>query len=63
MIKFKQDKGIEKKIQVLCREQMKEKLLQDILIDINICKLENWDYKEYLIDLKNIIDNFLLKEK
>lgn len=63
MIKFKKDKGIEKKIQILCREEMKEKLLKDILMDINVCKLENWDYKEYLIDLKNIIDNFLLKEE
>jgi len=43
----------------LAREQLKLKLLQDIAIDVTICKLHNWDYKEYLRDLKEIICNFL----
>ncbi len=43
----------------LAREQLKLRLLQDIAIDVTICKLRNWDYKEYLRDLKEIICNFL----
>ena len=43
----------------LAREQMKYKLLQDIRIDIEICRLEGLDYKEYLFEIKEIIDGFL----
>ena len=43
----------------LAREQTKFKLLQDIRIDIEVCKLEGIDYKEYLVELKSIIDGFL----
>ena len=43
----------------LAREQLKLKLLNDIRADIEVCKLENLDYKEYLLELKEIIDSFL----
>ena len=43
----------------LAREQTKLKLMVDIRIDIEVCKLEGIDYKEYLIELKSIIDGFL----
>lgn len=43
----------------LAREQMKLKLMQDIRIDIEVCRLEGWECKEYLRELKNIIDGFL----
>ncbi len=43
----------------LAREKMKLQLLKDIRIDIEICKLENWDYKVFLLELKEIIDGFL----
>lgn len=43
----------------LAREQMKYKLMADILTDIEVCKLEGIDYKEYLRELKSIIDGFL----
>ena len=43
----------------LAREQMKLNLLKDIRIDIEICKLEGLNYKEYLEELKSIIDGFL----
>ena len=32
----------------LAREQLKLRLMQDINIDIQVCKLERIDYKEYL---------------
>lgn len=43
----------------LAREQMKYKLMADIRADIEVCKLEGIDYKEYLLELKDIIDGFL----
>lgn len=44
----------------LAREQMKLRLMYDIRTDIEVCKLEGIDYKEYLQELKSIIDGFLL---
>ena len=46
-------------LNTLAREQMKYQLLQDIRIDIEVCKLEGIDYKKYLWELKEIIDGFL----
>ena len=43
----------------LAREQMKLKLMADIRADIEVCKLENIDYREYLKELKELIDGFL----
>ena len=43
----------------LAREQMKLRLLQDIRADIEVCKLEGMDYKEYLLELKDIVDGIL----
>jgi hypothetical protein len=38
---------------------MKLRLMQDIRVDIEVCKLEGIDYKKYLLELKEIIDYFL----
>lgn len=46
-------------LNALAREQMKYKLIADIRTDIEVCKLEGIDYKEYLKELKQIIDEFL----
>ena len=46
-------------LNTLAREQMKYKLMADIRTDIEVCKLEGIDYKEYLKELKEIIDEFL----
>ena len=43
----------------LAREQLKLKLMLDIRMDIEVCKLEGIDYKEYLLELKSIIDGFI----
>lgn len=48
-----------KKLNQLAREQMKMRLLNDLRFDIEVCKLEGWDYKEYLYSLKEIIDSFI----
>lgn len=43
----------------LAREEKKLSLLQDIRVDIEVCRLEGWDYKQYLKELKEIIDGFI----
>ena len=47
------------KLQVLAREQIKLKLLNDIRFDIEVCKIEDWEYKEFLKDLHSLISEFL----
>lgn len=41
----------------LAREQMKQKLLNDILTDLTICEIECWDKKLYIRELKNLINS------
>lgn len=43
--RFEHSPETAEKLQRLAREQMKQRLLQDILMDITICKLEGFDYK------------------
>ena len=43
----------------LAREQLKLKLMFDIRADIEVCKLEGIGYRDYLLELKSIIDGFL----
>ena len=45
------------------REQMKKKLLADILIDMQICSLEGWNPREFVDDLHKEISNILTKFK
>jgi len=40
---------------------MKLKLLTDINIDLTICEIEGWDKKEYIQDLKNLLDDIANK--
>ena len=47
------------KLNQLAREQLKFRILTDIRFDIEVCKLEGWDYKNYLFELKTLIDEFL----
>lgn len=51
--------NIGKSLNKLAREQMKLKLLADIRADIEVCKLEGIDYKEYLIELRDMIHGFI----
>ena len=43
----------------LARQELKHRTISDIAADIQICKLEGWDYKQYLRDLRKEIDHFL----
>ncbi len=44
----------------LARKKVQEQLLQDILFDMNVCKLEGWDHREYLLELENLIDRLII---
>lgn len=52
-----------KKLQELAREEMKHRLLADILTDMQICKLEWRDVLEYTNQLKEMIDSILSSKK
>lgn len=45
-------------LNTLAREHLKLRILADIRIDIQVCQIEGWDYKEYLGELKELIDSF-----
>lgn len=47
----------------LAREQMKTKLYSDIIFDLQVCEIENWDKKQYINELHNLIDEIYLKIK
>ena len=48
----------ERALNRLCREQMKHKLLADILADLMVCDIEGWDKLEYLNELQELINSF-----
>lgn len=45
------------KMQCLAREQTITRLLNDIVFDFQVCKIEGYDSKEYVTRLKTEIDN------
>ena len=48
-----------KTINELARKRFQEQLLKDILCDIVICKLEGWNEKEYIEELKKLMNSIL----
>lgn len=49
---YKEDQKLALALQRAAREEMIQKLLADILIDMNICEIEGWDKYEYIRRLK-----------
>ena len=47
----------------LARHQMILRLMKDIRIDIEVCKIEGWDCMEYINLLKKEIDRFAEQNK
>lgn len=48
-------------VNALARAKFKEKLLQEILFDFMVCELEHWNKKEYIEELKELIDGIYNK--
>ena len=40
----------------LAREKFKLKLMQEITFDLMVCKIEGWDSRQYVAELKHLID-------
>jgi hypothetical protein len=40
----------------LARAKFKERLLQDLIADLMVCKIEGWSVEKYITDLKTLID-------
>jgi hypothetical protein len=49
--------------QRLSREKFKEYLLQEILFDMSVCKIESWPINQYPNELKELIDSIVKKFK
>ena len=45
----------------LAREQMKERLLLDIMFDMQVCRLEGWDPLAFLVELRGMLDELIKK--
>lgn len=45
------DKETARALNTLAREQMKERLLADIAVDMTVCGLEGWSIAEYIDEL------------
>lgn len=43
-------------LQRLAREQMKKRILADILCDLAVCDIEGWSKTEYIAELKQMLD-------
>lgn len=59
----KSDEQTRRKFNQLSREEMKRKLLADILVDLTICEIEGWDKMEYLEEIKQLINGFYERNK
>jgi len=57
MIVLDKNKETPKRLNQLAREQMKVKILNDILLDMTICKIEGWDVTEYIKEIKQLVSD------
>ena len=46
-----------KTVNDLARLKFKEQLLKEIMFDLMVCEIENWDKKEYIKELKKLINS------
>ena len=47
-----------KTVNELARLKFKKHLLNDILFDLSVCEIENWDKKQYINELQNLLNEF-----
>ena len=50
-----------KALNQLAREQMITRLLEDIRMDLMICKIEGWSAREYIMRLYDEVNHFRLQ--
>lgn len=56
------DKQYLKTVNILARKKFEESMLKDIMIDLTVCDIEGWSKKEYINELKRLIDSLVVKQ-
>jgi hypothetical protein len=52
-----------KTVNDLARLKFKEQLLKEIMFDLMVCEIENWDKKEYINELKKLLNGINTSNK
>ena len=52
-----------KKVNELARKRFLEQILKDIMFDLTVCEIEGWDKKEYIKEIRKLINSFDLSNK
>ena len=50
-------------LQVLARQQLINRLLVDILFDINVCRLEGWDWREFPREIVKVVSDIVQEKR
>ena len=60
-IKVDDDPLTPRRLQELARHQLITKLLADVLMDMQVCRLEGWDETEFIRQLHGELDRLMKK--
>jgi hypothetical protein len=52
-----------KKVNDLARLKFKEQILKEIMFDLMVCEVEGWDKKEYMNEIKKLLNGINTKSK
>ena len=52
-----------KKVNELARKRFLEQILKEIMFDLTVCEIEGWDKKEYIKEIRKLINSFDLSSK
>lgn len=52
-----------KKVNELARKRFLEQILKDIMFDLTVCEIEGWNKKEYIKEIRKLINSFDLSNK
>lgn len=52
-----------KAVNNLARKKFQEQLLKEIRFDLMVCEIEGWDKKEYIREIKNLINSIDISNK
>lgn len=52
-----------KTVNELARKRFLEQILKDIMFDLTVCEIEQWDKKEYIKEIRKLINTFDLSNK
>ena len=56
-VSFTDEVELSKRLNELCRAQMRKRILSDILADLTVCEIEGWSKTEYIDELHELIDS------